>query len=169
MCWPKSHSPKRSPPTTFPTPLQTQTTLYFSLTYILKSITSSGRKEELLVLPLKQHSVTPEAGPVHLGEAIGVQGPDKRPLYEEGNPLPVLTWLSSSPAAFLTLTHINKLQFVKLVRTVKAYDYASSRLGPQLSPDWGGQGQGRVTERPRFLVAHDWSDLAAAAGLLALC
>ena len=80
----------------------------------------SGRKEELLVLPLKWHSVTPEAGPVHLGEAIGVQGPDKRPLYEEGNPLPMLTWLSSSPAAFLTLTHINKLQFVKLVRTVKA-------------------------------------------------
>lgn len=49
----------------------------------------SGSKEELLVLPLKRHSVTPEAGPAHLGEAIRVQGPDKRPLYEEENPLPM--------------------------------------------------------------------------------
>lgn len=48
----------------------------------------SGRKE-LLVLPLKPHSVTPEAGPARLGEPIRVQGPDKRPLYEEGNPLPM--------------------------------------------------------------------------------
>lgn len=46
-CVDQSHIPKEiSSKSTFPTPLQTQITLYFSLTYILKSITSVVQEEK---------------------------------------------------------------------------------------------------------------------------
>lgn len=72
-------------------------------------------REKNLVLPLKQHSATPLAGPSwasQSGEGTGVQSPNGSPVLKEGSLLPV---------SFADLTFTLPLQHSKLPLTSTSY------------------------------------------------